>query len=265
MLRVNLRTLPSSGQGGVLARQGGRKERATLASFRGAEAPRFHRGRKASPRENGVRPPTRSYGATGYIKSDPPDGSLPPKPEFSKSIRPSPGGRTPLGVSTTLADSSARFKLAASTVLGRVALNAPTGFARALPSSGQADVEVAAFVSYTELHPPCGERSSAGRASVCGTEGRGFKSHRSPQNIVTKCGDPAHSSVPGNASCEPRTLQTPKGAAPAHWSVTPAVNRWCGMIRFCSDISAWDYLEPRMRHPPICIPILTDACGTIRT
>ena len=26
-----------------------------------------------------------------------------------------------------------------------------------------------------------GERSSAGRASVCGTEGRGFKSHRSPQ------------------------------------------------------------------------------------
>ena len=29
---------------------------------------------------------------------------------------------------------------------------------------------------------PGGERSSAGRASVCGTEGRGFKSHRSPQN-----------------------------------------------------------------------------------
>jgi hypothetical protein len=27
-----------------------------------------------------------------------------------------------------------------------------------------------------------GERSSAGRASVCGTEGRGFKSRRSPQN-----------------------------------------------------------------------------------
>ena len=26
-----------------------------------------------------------------------------------------------------------------------------------------------------------GERSSAGRASVCGTEGRGFKSRRSPQ------------------------------------------------------------------------------------
>jgi hypothetical protein len=29
-------------------------------------------------------------------------------------------------------------------------------------------------------HRPGGERSSAGRASVCGTEGRGFKSHRSP-------------------------------------------------------------------------------------
>jgi hypothetical protein len=29
----------------------------------------------------------------------------------------------------------------------------------------------------------CGERSSAGRASVCGTEGRGFKSHRSPQSF----------------------------------------------------------------------------------
>jgi hypothetical protein len=28
-----------------------------------------------------------------------------------------------------------------------------------------------------------GERSSAGRASVCGTEGRGFKSHRSPQTF----------------------------------------------------------------------------------
>src|SRR5579862_803039 len=27
----------------------------------------------------------------------------------------------------------------------------------------------------------CGERSSAGRASVCGTEGRGFKPRRSPQ------------------------------------------------------------------------------------
>src|SRR5712672_2900379 len=27
-----------------------------------------------------------------------------------------------------------------------------------------------------------GERSSAGRASVCGTEGRGFKPRRSPQN-----------------------------------------------------------------------------------
>jgi hypothetical protein len=52
---------------------------------------------------------------------------------------------------------------------------------RALPSLGQADVEVAGFVSYTDLHPLCGERSSAGRASVCGTEGRGFKSHRSPQ------------------------------------------------------------------------------------
>ena len=30
------------------------------------------------------------------------------------------------------------------------------------------------------LQSTCGERSSAGRASVCGTEGRGFKSHRSP-------------------------------------------------------------------------------------
>jgi hypothetical protein len=30
----------------------------------------------------------------------------------------------------------------------------------------------------------CGERSSAGRASVCGTEGRGFKSHRSPQPFL---------------------------------------------------------------------------------
>src|SRR5579871_4138293 len=28
-----------------------------------------------------------------------------------------------------------------------------------------------------------GERSSVGRASVCGTEGRGFKSHRSPQQL----------------------------------------------------------------------------------
>jgi hypothetical protein len=28
-----------------------------------------------------------------------------------------------------------------------------------------------------------GERSSAGRASVCGTEGRGFKPRRSPQNF----------------------------------------------------------------------------------
>jgi hypothetical protein len=31
-----------------------------------------------------------------------------------------------------------------------------------------------------------GERSSVGRASVCGTEGRGFKSHRSPQPILTR-------------------------------------------------------------------------------
>jgi hypothetical protein len=30
---------------------------------------------------------------------------------------------------------------------------------------------------------PGGERSSAGRASVCGTEGRGFKSHRSPHSF----------------------------------------------------------------------------------
>src|SRR5260370_38967335 len=30
----------------------------------------------------------------------------------------------------------------------------------------------------------CGERSSAGRASVCGTEGRGFKSRRSPQKLL---------------------------------------------------------------------------------
>lgn len=30
-----------------------------------------------------------------------------------------------------------------------------------------------------------GERSSAGRASVCGTEGRGFKSRRSPQNFTS--------------------------------------------------------------------------------
>jgi hypothetical protein len=28
-----------------------------------------------------------------------------------------------------------------------------------------------------------GERSSAGRASVCGTEGRGFKPRRSPQHL----------------------------------------------------------------------------------
>jgi hypothetical protein len=32
---------------------------------------------------------------------------------------------------------------------------------------------------------PCGERSSAGRASVCGTEGRGFKPRRSPQTFQT--------------------------------------------------------------------------------
>jgi hypothetical protein len=34
------------------------------------------------------------------------------------------------------------------------------------------------------LQPYGGERSSAGRASVCGTEGRGFKSHRSPQTFL---------------------------------------------------------------------------------
>ena len=35
------------------------------------------------------------------------------------------------------------------------------------------------------LQSACGERSSAGRASVCGTEGRGFKSRRSPQSSQT--------------------------------------------------------------------------------
>src|SRR5208282_5568788 len=35
--------------------------------------------------------------------------------------------------------------------------------------------------TYRKLTLSEGERSSAGRASVCGTEGRGFKSHRSPQ------------------------------------------------------------------------------------
>jgi hypothetical protein len=39
-----------------------------------------------------------------------------------------------------------------------------------------------AEISVNRSSAPCGERSSAGRASVCGTEGRGFKSHRSPQH-----------------------------------------------------------------------------------
>jgi hypothetical protein len=47
----------------------------------------------------------------------------------------------------------------------------------------------------SRINTACGERSSAGRASVCGTEGRGFKSRRSPQNscpccnlgLVTRC------------------------------------------------------------------------------
>ena len=38
--------------------------------------------------------------------------------------------------------------------------------------------------TYRKLALSKGERSSAGRASVCGTEGRGFKSHRSPQTFL---------------------------------------------------------------------------------
>jgi hypothetical protein len=38
-------------------------------------------------------------------------------------------------------------------------------------------------MSYAMFIRNSGERSSAGRASVCGTEGRGFKSHRSPQTF----------------------------------------------------------------------------------
>jgi len=37
------------------------------------------------------------------------------------------------------------------------------------------------------INAACGERSSAGRASVCGTEGRGFKSRRSPQIPLASC------------------------------------------------------------------------------
>ena len=66
MPRVNLRK-------GMLARHGGRKGRATLAVFsRGWKAPRFHRGRKASPRDGGVS--STSLGrrkARSYIESNP--------------------------------------------------------------------------------------------------------------------------------------------------------------------------------------------------
>jgi hypothetical protein len=43
-----------------------------------------------------------------------------------------------------------------------------------------------------------GERSSAGRASVCGTEGRGFKPRRSPQQFLIRIHLAAQKSTSGN-------------------------------------------------------------------
>src|SRR6185437_7180042 len=71
-----------------------------------------------------------------------------------------------------------------------------------------------------------GERSSVGRASVCGTEGRGFKSHRSPQSLLKV---PAYSSA---SKCKRRTLCKGKdanGGAPSGFGpdtkIDPALTR----------------------------------------